>query len=205
MHIYFLAIGGAGIGPLAQIANQAGLQVSGSDFQNSSYIEYLKRSGIADIEITDSSEAIKNANDKKPIDWVVYSSAVAMNEKGIAQIEEAKKLGIRSSKRDEFISEFVSRHDLKMIAVAGTHGKTTTVAMLVWLFTKLEIPVSYLLPAKVSFGDMGVYSEASEYFIYEADEFDRNFLAFHPSLSLISGVSYDHHEIYKTREEYIAA
>jgi UDP-N-acetylmuramate--alanine ligase len=205
MHIYFLAIGGAGIGPLAQIAAQAGYQVSGSDFQNSSYIEYLKKSGITDIQITDKADVLKTLNDKNPIDWVVYSSAVAMNVRGLEQIEQAKSLGIRTSKRDEFISDFISSHNLKMIAVAGTHGKTTTVAMMVWLFIKLGLPVSYLLPAKVSFGDMGVYTTDSEYFIYEADEFDRNFLAFYPALSLISGVSYDHHEIYKTRDDYIAA
>lgn len=205
MHIYFLAIGGAGIGPLAQISFQAGDQVSGSDIQNSSYIEYLKKSGITDIEITDSADVIHETYDKNPIDWLVYSSAVAMNDKGQAQIEEAKKLGIRCSKRDEFILEFIKNHNLKMIAIAGTQGKTTTVAMLVWLFVKLEIPVSYILPAKVNFGDMGNFTEDSEYFIYEADEFDRNFLAYHPTLSLISGVSYDHHEIYKTRDEYKAA
>jgi UDP-N-acetylmuramate--alanine ligase len=70
------------------------------------------------------------------------------------------------------------------------------------LFKKLGVPVSYSLGAKISFGEMGNYDPASEYFIYECDEFDRNFLAFHPYLSIISGVAYDHHEIFPTEENY---
>jgi UDP-N-acetylmuramate--alanine ligase len=61
------------------------------------------------------------------------------------------------------------------------------------------------LAAKVSFGDMGEFDPKSRYFVYEADEFDRNFLAFEPACSLITGVSWDHHEIFPTREEYQAA
>jgi UDP-N-acetylmuramate--alanine ligase len=92
-----------------------------------------------------------------------------------------------------------------MIAVAGTHGKTTTTAMAVWLFKQLGIPISYSVGAKISFGEMGQYTEGSEYFVYEADEFDRNFLAFHPYVSLITGIDYDHHEIFPTREDYVQA
>jgi UDP-N-acetylmuramate--alanine ligase len=91
---------------------------------------------------------------------------------------------------------------MKLIAVAGTHGKTTTTAMVVWLFEQLKLPVSYILPAKTSFADMGHFNPDSEYFVYECDEFDRNFLAFEPHLSLITGVSWDHHEIFPTREDY---
>ncbi|MHB1864822.1 MAG: Mur ligase domain-containing protein [Candidatus Saccharimonadales bacterium] len=205
MHIYFLGIGGAGIGPLAQVAQQAGFEVSGSDKQHSSYIDYLKEHGIEDITISTSSDVVKEAHKRKPIDWLVYSSALKMEQIGVNQLETVKTLGIRSTKRDEFISEFIKLKKLKMIAVAGTHGKTTTTAMLVWLFKQIKQPISYLVPAKISFGEMGNYSDNSQYFIYEADEYDRNFLAFSPHLSVISGVSWDHHEIYPTREEYISA
>lgn len=205
MHIYFLGIGGAGIGPLAEIASQAGYAVSGSDKQNSSYIDYLKAHEISDIEITDSVEVITKVHQKNPIDWVVYSSAVSMEQIGKKQLNEIKSLGIKCTKRDEFVSEFIKQKNLKMIAVAGTHGKTTTTAMLTWLFVSMNIPVSYLIPAKVSFGEMGQYDPNSQYFIYEADEYDRNFLAFSPHLSVISGVSWDHHEVYPTKEEYIQA
>ncbi len=205
MHVYFLGIGGAGIGPLAEIAYQAGLEVSGSDMQNTSYVDYLRAHGISDISVGDSVDLITENHAKKTIDWLVYSSAVSREEAGKRQLETARSLGIKTTLRDEFISEFIASHHLKMIAVAGTHGKTTTTAMLIWLFKNLNKPVSYLLPAKISFGEMGVFNKDSEYFIYEADEFDRNFLAYEPTLSLISGVSWDHHEIYPTREEYIAA
>ncbi len=74
--------------------------------------------------------------------------------------------------------------------------------MTVWLFKQLGIPVSYSVGAKIPFGDMGTFVPGSEYFVYECDEFDRNFLAFHPHLSLITGVSWDHHEIFPKREDY---
>jgi UDP-N-acetylmuramate--alanine ligase len=205
MHIYFLAIGGAGIGPLAQIAHEAGHQVSGSDQQNSSYIDYLKARGITDITIGDSVEVIGSAQERSPIDWLVYSSAVSMNETGQKQLEAAKNLGIKCTKRDDFINYFITENNLQLIAVAGTQGKTTTTAMLAWLFTSLNIPISYLVPAKISFGEMGTFNKDSKYFIYEADEYDRNFLSFAPKLSVITGVSWDHHEIYPTREDYKAA
>src|SRR3954466_4630519 len=74
--------------------------------------------------------------------------------------------------------------------------------MIVWLFKQLKKPISYSVGAKISFGDMGEYATQSQYFVYECDEFDRNFLAFEPYISVITGVSWDHHEIYPNREDY---
>jgi UDP-N-acetylmuramate--alanine ligase len=74
--------------------------------------------------------------------------------------------------------------------------------MTIWLMKQLGIPVSYSVGAKLSFGDMGEFDPESEYFIYEADEFDRNFLSFKPYLSLITGVDWDHPDIYPTKESY---
>lgn len=202
MHIFFSGIGGAGIGPLAQIAYQAGFQVSGSDKQSSNYIEYLKNHGIRDVHIGQSKDQIDKLNDKKPIDWYVYSSAVAIEQPNSPEIEYCRENAIKISKRDELINYIVKEKKLKLIAVAGTHGKTTTTAMVVWLFKELGLNLTYLLPAKTSFGHMGEYKPKSEYFVVEADEFDRNFLSFEPHLSLISGVSWDHHEIFPTREDY---
>jgi UDP-N-acetylmuramate--alanine ligase len=76
MHIYFSGIGGAGISPLAQIARQAGYEVSGSDAQDSAYIHYLREHGITDIHIGQSREDIANVHAAKPIDLLVRSSAV---------------------------------------------------------------------------------------------------------------------------------
>jgi UDP-N-acetylmuramate--alanine ligase len=199
MHVYFSGIGGAGIGPLAQIAHQAGYEVSGSDQQNSQYIDYLKSHGITNITIGQSRQQIAAAHESKPVDWLVYSSSIPADH---PELVYANEQGIKTSKRDALINQILSDKNLKLIAVAGTHGKTTTTAMIVWLFKELGIPVSYSVGAKLSFGDMGQYQEGSEYFVYEADEFDRNFLAFEPEISLITGVSWDHHEIFPSREDY---
>jgi UDP-N-acetylmuramate--alanine ligase len=202
MHVFFSGIGGTAIGPLAQIAKQAGYTVSGSDKQNSKYIDYLRSQGITDIHIGQSIEQIAEVHTKRNIDWYVYSSAVSIEQPDAPEIRFCQENNIKTTKRDEFINHIVSDKNLKMIAIAGTHGKTTTTAMTVWLFKQLGIPVSYSVGAKISFGDMGRYDSSSEYFIYEADEFDRNFLAFKPYMSLITGIDYDHHEIFPTRADY---
>jgi UDP-N-acetylmuramate--alanine ligase len=202
MHIFFSGIGGAGIGPLALIAKQAGYVVSGSDKQDSGYIKYLRDKGLEDIHIGQTEEAIAAIHAKSPIDWYVYSSAVEKENSAHPELKFVESQGIRSSKRDELLNQILTDKKLKMIAVAGTHGKTTTTAMVIWLFKQLGVPVSYSVGAKISFGDMGHYEPGSEYFIYEADEFDRNFLAFEPFVSIIVGVSWDHHEIFPTREDY---
>lgn len=205
MHIYFSGIGGAGIGPLAQIAHQAGYRVSGSDKQDSQYIRYLKKHGISDIHVGQSREAIAAVHEKRPIDWFVYTSALPLENPDAPELAYCQEQNIKTSKRDELLNQILDEQKLELIAVAGTHGKTTTTAMTVWLFKQLGEPVSYLLPAKTSFAEMGEYVKGARYFIYECDEFDRNFLAFEPAISLITGVSWDHHEIFPTREDYQAA
>lgn len=202
MHVFFSGIGGTAIGPLALIAKQAGYTVSGSDKQNSQYIDYLRLKGIDNIHIGQDREAIRAIHDKVPIDWYVYSSAVTLENAEAPELKFCEEQGIKTSKRDELLNQILKDKKLKLIAVAGTHGKTTTTAMLIWLFKELNIPLSYSVGAKISFGDMGQFEKGSEYFVYEADEFDRNFLAFEPFASLITGVSWDHHEIFPTREDY---
>ncbi len=201
-HIFFSGIGGTAIGPLALIAKEAGYDVSGSDKQDSQYIDYLRKHGINNIHIGQTREAIAEAHDAKAIDWYVYSSAVEKEDPNHSELKFVDEQSIKKSKRDELLNQIIQDKKLKMVAVAGTHGKTTTTAMVIWLFKKLGIPVSYSVGAKISFGDMGQYVEGSEYFVYECDEFDRNFLAFEPALSVITGVSWDHHEIFPTREDY---
>ena len=205
MHIYFSGIGGTAIGPLALIAKQAGYEVSGSDAQDSSYIKYLTSQGITDIHVGQSQEQIAAFHTSNPIDWFVYSSALPKTDPNHPELVFAKQNGIRSSKRDELLNQIITDKQLKVIAVAGTHGKTTTTAMVIWLFKQLGVPVSYSVGAKLSFGEMGQYQEGSQYFVYEADEYDRNFLAFHPYMGLISGIDWDHPDIYPTREEYYKA
>lgn len=202
MHIFFSGIGGAGIGPLAMVAQQAGYTVSGSDKQDSQYISYLKKHGITSIHIGQTKEAIAKVHDETPIDWYVYSSAVEKENADAPELLFVKDQDIKYSKRDELLNQILTDKKQQMLAIAGTHGKTTTTAMTVWLLTQLQVPVSYILPAKTTFADMGHFDPTSKYFVYECDEFDRNFLAYEPHLSLITGVSWDHHEIFPTREDY---
>jgi UDP-N-acetylmuramate--alanine ligase len=205
MHIYFSGIGGTGIGPLALIAHQAGYEVSGSDKQDSGYLQYLKKHGITGIHIGQSYDGIAAVHREKPIDWFVYTSALPIENPDAPELRFCSDSRIRHSKRDAFLAGLLDEKKLKLVAVAGTHGKTTTTAMAVWLFKQLGIPVSYSVGGKLSFGDMGEYRPGSEYFVYEADEFDRNFLTFRPHLSLITGIDWDHPDIYPTREDYYAA
>lgn len=202
MHIFFSGIGGTAIGPLALIAKQAGYTVSGSDKQDSQYIHYLRKHGITDIHIGQAYEQIAAVHDRAPIDWLVFTSALPMEQPDAPELRFCREQGIKTSKRDELLNQIIEDKQLQLIAIAGTHGKTTTTAMAIWLFKQLGLPISYSVGAKISFGEMGEYDQASKYFVYEADEFDRNFLSFRPHMALIAGIDWDHPDIYPTREEY---
>jgi len=205
MHVFFSGIGGTGIGPLALIAKEAGFEVSGSDKQTSQYIDYLRAHGITDIHIGQSSEEIAAAHAAKPIDWFVYSSALPKENPNHPELLFVDQNNIKHSKRDEFLLHVLDEKHLQLVAVAGTHGKTTTTAMAIWLLKELDVPVSYSVGAKIPFGEMGHFDPASQYFVYECDEYDRNMLTFSPHISLITGIDWDHADIYPTREEYYQA
>jgi UDP-N-acetylmuramate--alanine ligase len=204
MHVYFSGIG-AGTGPLALIAHQAGYKVSGSDKQESDYVAYLKKHGVSNIHIGQTAESINKVHAKNPIDWLVYSSAVPIENPNHPELLFAKENNIKATKRDEFIAQILKDSGQKMIAIAGTHGKTTTTAMVIWTLKELDIPISYSVGAKISFGDMGEFDSRAKYFVYEADEYDRNFLSFEPEIAIIPGIDYDHPDIYPTRESYYQA
>ncbi len=202
MHIYFSGIGGSGISSFAMLALEAGFTVSGSDRQDGTYFQYLKQHGITDISLDQSGAFIAKTHKNHPIDWFVYTSAISMEQPESPEIRFCEAHGIRVSKRDEFLNLLLEEKNQKLVAIAGTHGKSTTTAMVVWLCKDAGLPVSYSLGAKISFGDLSSFNPDSNYFVYECDEFDRNFLAFHPFMSSISGISWDHHEIYPTPENY---
>ena len=205
MHIFFSGIGGTGIGPLALVAKQAGYTVSGSDKQESLYVDYLREHGITDISVGQTHESIAATHARQPIDWYVYSSAVAIEQPNAPEFQFCRENNIRMSKRDELLNEILTEKKLKLIAIAGTHGKTTTTAMTIWTLKQLGWDIGYILPAKSSFAEMGAFEEDAEYFVYECDEFDRNFLHFTPEYSIISGIDWDHPDIYPTRDSYYQA
>ncbi len=184
------------MGPLALMAKKAGHTVFGSDKNAGPIVPELEKEGIEfEIGAQDGTFLEKQGE----IDWFVYTSALPADH---PELKIAREKGIKTSKRDEFIEFLVKELGLKMVAVAGTHGKTTTTSMIIWAAKQLKIPVSYLVGTTLGFAESGSYQDGDKFFIYEADEYDRNFLAFHPWLSLITFVSYDHPDIYKTEAEY---
>lgn len=201
MNIYFSGIGGVGIGPLAEIAADAGYQVQGSDRQDSTITNELRRRGIS-VEIGQSGDYLEACHQADPIDWLVYTSGLPEDH---TELVRARQLGIKTTKRDELLNYIIQDKNLKLLAVAGTHGKTTTTGMLVWALEQLDIPVSYSVGSTLSFGPSGRFNPESEYFVYECDEFDRNFLHFQPELSLITSIDYDHPDTYPQESDYLDA
>ncbi len=202
MNIYISGISGTGMGPLALMAEDAGMKVFGSDRAPGAITNELVNHGVKICLGEQDGEFLKACAKNEGIDWFVYTSALPDNH---PELLMAKKLKLKMSKRDELISYLVKKLKLKMIAVAGTHGKTTTSAMIVWAAKQLGFPISYLIGTTLPFASAGSYDPNSEYFVYEADEYDRNFLAFHPWLAVIPVVTYDHPDIYPTEKAYAEA
>ncbi len=199
MKLYFSGIGGVGLAPLAMIAKDCGFEVFGSDRSPSLSSAELEKRGI-EITYEQSLEEIQAAYTKHNFDWLVVTAALPQSH---PHIQFAKENNIKISKRDELLNVILAEKKLKLIAVAGTHGKTTTTAMVTWLFQQNNIPVSYLIGSNISFGPAGKYEEDSRYFVLECDEFDKNFLHFRPEISVITSLDYDHPDTYPTKEEYL--
>ena len=201
MNIYFSGLGGVGIGPLVEIARDIGHTVIGSDLFEGLVTDELRTQGV-EVNIGQDGSFLRMAHESSPIDWFVYTAALPEDH---PELLIAKELGIRTGKRDEFLAYILQEKDLKLIAISGTHGKTTTTGMTVWLLQQLGIPVSYSVGSTLSFGPSGKYDPKSEYFVYECDEYDRNFLHFHPFLSIITSIDYDHPDTYPQESEYTEA
>jgi len=199
MNIFISGISGTAMGPLAMMAKEAGFKVFGSDRSEGLVTKELRERGIEVFIGEQNGEFLERKIKEEGVDWFVYTSALPKDHKELVLAKERK---IRTSKRDELIEFLVEKLGLKMIAVAGTHGKTTTTAAITFLALKLGLPVSWLVGTTLGFEEAGKYNPDSKYLIYEADEYDRNFLFYHPFLSVITSVTYDHSDIYKTEEEY---
>ncbi len=201
MNIYFSGIGGVGLGPLAEIARDAGHGVFGSDTTESLTTDELLRQNIP-FSTDQSGDFLTRCHEQKKIDWFVYTTALADDH---PELIMARKLGIPISKRDELLTQIIKEKNLKLIAVAGTHGKTSTTALMVWVLKQLGVPISYSAGSTISFGPSGFFDPASSYFVYECDEYDRNFLHFRPFLTLLTSVDFDHPDTYPTQRDYVDA
>ncbi len=198
MNVYFSGLGGVGIGPLTEIARDAGFNVIGSDLNESLVTEELRGQGVI-VNIGQDGTFLQSCHNEAPLDWFVHTAALPEDH---PELMLATQLGIRTGKRDEFLAEFIAERNLKLIAISGTHGKTTTTGMAVWALQQLGIPVSYSVGTTLPFGPSGAYDAKSEYFVYECDEYDKNFLRFNPYVSLLTSIDYDHPDTYPTEAEY---
>lgn len=201
MNIYISGISGTGMGPLALMAKAAGFTVWGSDLVKGAIYDELIKAGI-EVKIGLQDGNFLREKLEKGVDWFVHTSALSETH---AELVLAREAGIKCTKRDDFTAFLVAELGLKMVAVAGTHGKTTTTAMIIWAALKLGLPVSYIVGTTLGFAPSGAYKMGDKYFIYEADEYDRNFLKYRPWLAVIPAVSYDHPDIYPTVEDYETA
>lgn len=202
MNIFISGISGTGMGPLALMAKQAGFNVWGSDLARGAINDELIQAGIDTGIGEQDGRYLREIYEKEGIDWFVHTSALKDNH---PELQYAKEEGVKCTKRDDFTAFLVKELGLKMVAVAGTHGKTTTTSMIIWAALKIGLPVSYIVGTTLGFASSGAYHKGDQFFIYEADEYDRNFLKYHPWLAILPAVSYDHPDIYPTREDYLRA
>ena len=186
MKVYISGISGTGMGPLALMAKKAGHEVCGSDLSRGAVFEELEKAGIEVIIGKQDGKFLQKKLKEGDIDWFVYTSALPENHPELVMAREA---GIKCTKRDDFTAYLVDELGLRMVAVAGTHGKTTTAAMIVYVARKAKLPVSYIVGTTLGFAPSGAYHKKDVYFVYEADEYDRNFLKFHPWLAVIPSIS----------------
>ena len=201
MNVYISGISGTGMGPLALMAKQAGLNVCGSDMAKGAIYDELVAMGV-EVKIGPQDGEYLRKKLTEGIDWFVYTSALPEDH---AELVLAREADIKCTKRDDFTAYLVDALKLKMVAVAGTHGKTTTTAMIIWTALKLNLQVAYIVGSTLGFAPSGAYHAGDKYFVYEADEYDRNFLKYYPWLAVVVAVSYDHPDIYHTKEEYTEA
>lgn len=183
--IHFIGIGGYGMSALALVLLELGYYVSGSDKKQSAITEKLSKRGAV-VFPYHSEENIKGA------ELVVYSTAIPDDNE---EIVAAKKIGVPVWHRSELLARFINRH--YGIAVAGTHGKTTTTSMLaaVLIQGKLD-PTAFIGGVLADFGG-NARAGKSEIVLAEACESDNSFLRYRPRMAVITNVEADHLEHYR--------
>jgi len=187
--IYFIGIGGIGMSGLAILANKKGYKVLGSDLSRNYITEKLKRKGIKVYHRHNSS------NITKDIDLVVISSAIKDDN---PELMEARRYNINIVKRAKFLSMMSSNS--KVIAVSGTHGKTTTTGMIASVFETSGSDYTAVIGGISKHIGSNVKTESGEYFIIEADESDGSFLYYSPLISVVTNIDNDHLDFYKNIE-----
>ncbi len=192
-HIHLIGIGGSGISAIARVLLEMGHTVSGSDRAESPFTRDLESAG-ATIYIGHRPENIRDAN------LVVRSSAIRDDN---PEVTAARAFNIPVLKRADFLGNLM---DGKTgIAVAGTHGKTTTTSMLAWALTALDQEPTFIVGGTLA--NLGVNAHAGKgaAFVIEADEYDRMFLGLKPVIEIVTSVEHDHPDCYPTPQDFYAA
>jgi len=186
-HLHLIGIGGAGLSAIATVLLQQNYIVSGSDMQASVMTERLKQLG-ATIFIGHQA-----ANLTPDIEAVIISSAISADN---PELCAARDLGLRIYKRDEWLGQMMVGQ--RGIAIAGTHGKTTTTAMTAFMLQQLGQDPTYIIGGYVPQLHSNAAAGNSGLFVIEADEYDHTFLGLHPEVAVITFVEWDHPDIFPT-------
>jgi len=188
-HAHFVGIGGAGMCGIAEVLAQYDLRVSGCDLAASETTRRLERLGI---EVRTGHDAA-HLDD---VDLLVVSSAV---ESGNPEVRAARERGITVVRRAEMLAEVMR---LKYgIAVAGTHGKTTTTSLVGAILVEAGLDPTVIVGGRLRVSGTGARLGSSDYLVVEADEFDRSFLSLAPILAVVTSVDVDHLDTYEGLEE----
>jgi len=187
--LHFIGIGGTGMCGIAEVLHNLGYNISGSDLIKTEVTEYLEKLGIK-ISYNHDEKNIAGA------DVVVYSSAVRPDN---PELTAAVTRKIPSISRAEMLAELMK---MKFsIAVAGTHGKTTTTSLIGHVLTAAGLDPTVIVGGRVLGVGTNAYVGKGEYVVAEADEFDRSLLRFYPTIAVITSIEREHMECYKDLDD----
>lgn len=184
--LHFIGIGGAGMSGLARIALSHGATVSGSDAKASSVLEALRALG-ADVFTSHQESQVDGA------DFVIYSNAISENN---PERQRAKKLGLPLLTRAQALAVLMS--ESKSIAVAGTHGKTTTSSMLTVALQAASQDPSFAIGGTINASGSNAHRGTGSLFVAEADESDGSFIEYHPHAAIVTNIEHDHVDYFAT-------
>jgi UDP-N-acetylmuramate--alanine ligase len=187
--IHFIGIGGSGMSGLARIALADGISVSGSDSKDSSVLTALEALG-AKIYRSHEGSHVDGA------DVVIYSTAITSSN---PEISRALERSIPIMTRANALALLM--HGLTSIAVAGTHGKTTTSSMATVAFQACGLDPSFAIGGTLSASGSNAHRGSGNYFIAEADESDGSFIAYHPHAAIVTNIEHDHVDFFSTAAE----
>ena len=178
--VHFVGIGGAGMSGIADVMNTLGYQVSGSDVASNAVTEQLKSSGVKVYH----SHSVENVSD---VDVVVTSTAISSEN---VEVEAAKANRIPVVPRAEMLAELMRfSHG---IAVAGTHGKTTTTSLVTSVLAEAGLDPTYVIGGKLNSSATHARLGKGKYLVAEADESDASFLYLQPMMSVVTNIDADH-------------